>query len=257
MNEPRASNAPEVVVWQGDGQPVPNRGYGDPIAARLRRRGARVAVVDYRSRALTDAERAAPVHVLSGGATSSFSGDPATLRALDELQELARRAWADEVTLVGICLGAQLLARVIGPTLERRTPVRGMEAGWQRVTGPRGAVHVAEHHYEEIDPAFASLSGVTVTHSNDHSRVQGFRWGPATIGVQFHPEWSPGDVRSVLGHHRDLLAARHHDPDAALASVPDHFPDRRPDTFDTLVAEPVGRRLRAARCARTALARAS
>jgi GMP synthase (glutamine-hydrolysing) len=254
------ADTPEVVVWQGDGEPLPGRGYGDPIAARLRRRGARVVIVDSRSRALTDAERAAPVHVLSGGTTSSFSDDAATTRALDELQRLARRAWADQVTLVGICLGAQLLARVIGPMLERRTPVHGMEAGWQRVAGPQNAIHVAEHHYEEIDPAFASLSGVTITHSNDHSAVQGFRWGPATIGMQFHPEWSPADLRAVLGHHRDLLAERHHDPDAAFASVPDHFPDfpdGRLDTFDALVGEPVARRLRAVRNARAALARAS
>ncbi len=241
---------PDVVVWQGDGRPLPGRGYGDPIAARLRRLGARVATVDYRSRALTDAERAAPVHVLSGGTTSAFSDDPATNRALDELQQLAQRAWADETTLVGICLGAQLLARVIAPTLDRCTPTRGMEAGWQRVAGPQGAFHVAELHYEEIHPELASLGGVTITHSNDHSPVQAFRWGPATIGMQFHPEWSPRDLRSVLGRHRHLLARKHRDPDAALASVPDGVPRTRHDTFDELVARPVLRRLRAVRTRR-------
>jgi GMP synthase-like glutamine amidotransferase len=206
---------------------------------------------------LSDAERAAPVHVLSGGATSAFSDDPATNRALDELHRLVRRAWADQATLVGICLGAQLLARVIAPMLNRCTPVRGMEAGWQPVTGPHGAIHVAEHHYEEIDPGFASLTGVTITHSNDHSSVQAFRWGPATIGMQFHPEWSPVDLRSVLGRHRDLLAKRHRDPDAAIASVPDRVPRGRPDPFDELVVLPVARRLRAVRSARPVLARAS
>ncbi len=117
MDELRDSNAADrhpseadVVVWQADGRPLPGRGYGDPIAARLRRLGTRVTTVDYRRRALTDAERAAPVHVLSGGATSAFAEDPATNRALDELHGLAQRAWADQVTLVGICLGAQLLA---------------------------------------------------------------------------------------------------------------------------------------------------
>ena len=53
-----------------------------------------------------------------------------------------------------------------------------MEAGWQRVAGPQGAVHVAELHYEEIDPWFASLGGVTITHNNEHSPVQAFRWDP-------------------------------------------------------------------------------
>ena len=241
---------PDVLVWQADGRPLPGRGYGDPIAARLRRLGARVRTIDYRHRALTDAERAAPVHVLSGGATSAFADDPATNRALAELHRISQRAWADQATLVGICLGAQLLARVIAPTLDRCTPVLGMEAGWQRVAGPQGALHVAELHYEEIHPGFASLGGVTITHSNDHSPVQAFRWGPATIGMQFHPEWSPLDVRSVLGRHRHLLARRHRDPDAALASIPDGVSRGRYDTFDELVARPVARRLRAVRTRR-------
>jgi hypothetical protein len=36
------ARAPDVVVWQGDRRPLPGRGYGDPIAARLGRLGARV-----------------------------------------------------------------------------------------------------------------------------------------------------------------------------------------------------------------------
>ncbi len=137
---PGPAVAPDVVVWQADGRPLPATGYGDPIAQRLRGLGARVETVDYRTRALTAAERAAPVHVLSGGSTSAFADDPTTRRALDELRDVAQRAWSDEATLVGICLGAQLLARVIAPMLERRTPVRGMEAGWQTVAGPQGEV---------------------------------------------------------------------------------------------------------------------
>ncbi|OWY58833.1 hypothetical protein B7486_77845, partial [cyanobacterium TDX16] len=163
---------------------------------------------------------AAPAHVLSGGETSAFSQDRATRRARAQLAELAQRAWSGDATVIGICLGAQLLARAIAPELPCSTPERGMEAGWQHVEeeGRRATEAVAELHYEQIHPALESVDGVEVTHRNDHSPIQAFRWG-AAFGMQFHPEWSPTDLRAVLRRHRRLLAERHHDPRQATASV--------------------------------------
>lgn len=234
-----------VVVWQGDGEPLPGIGYGNRIARRLRRAGCPVAVVDYRDQGLTDTQRAAPVHVLSGGETSAFAADDATTRALDELTALAQRAWADEVTIVGVCLGAQLLARVVAPELARSTPAAGMEAGWSPVTGPDGIVHVAEFHYEQIDPALASIDGVTITHHNARCAIQAFRWGPNVVGTQFHPEWSPADLRAVLAHGSAVLAEHHPAPHVALASLDDGAADTvpRPDLFDQLVLGPIVARL--------------
>jgi GMP synthase-like glutamine amidotransferase len=233
----------DVVVWEADGNPLPGAGYGRNIAMRLGRLGWRVAVVDYRTRPLSGREWAAPVHVLSGGETSAHAADRATLQALDEIGELAQRAWADEVTIIGICLGAQLVARVLAPDLPPSTPLAGMEAGWRSVTGPQGPVGVAELHYEQLHPDLTARDGITVTHHNAHSEIQGFRWGSSVIGLQFHPEWSPADLRSVLDRHPAILTEHHRDPAAALASAghaPRHW---RPAVFDQLVAEPVARRL--------------
>ncbi len=73
-------------------------------------------------------------------------------------------------------------------------------------------MRVAELHYEEIHPSFAEVGGVEVTHTNGHSRVQGFRWGETVAGYQFHPEWSPRDAGAVLDRHLTLLDTRHADP---------------------------------------------
>lgn len=241
------ARVPDVVIWQADGEPLPGEGYGGRLGAAFQRLGCTVAVVEYRRRRLSDRLLSAPVHVLSGGETSAFSQDRATIRARAQLAELAQRAWADEATVIGICLGAQLLARAIAPEVPRSTPERGMEAGWQQVEeADRRREQVAELHYEQIHPAFETVDGVTVTHRNDHSPVQAFRWGGA-IGMQFHPEWSPTDLRVVLRRHRRLLAERHHDPRGAAQTLRGVRQRRPSDLFEQLVLEPARQRLAAAR----------
>ncbi|MCV2392688.1 hypothetical protein OEB99_00050 [Actinotalea sp. M2MS4P-6] len=237
--------APEVVVWAADGKPLPFLSYGARVAALLRRAGGHVRVVPYRRRALTPTELAAPVHVLSGGETSSFATDEVTLRALTDLRTVLERAWRGEATVLGICLGSQLIARAIDPTLPISYPDGGMEAGLCTVeqTDGFGALRVAELHYEQIDPSFATVPGVTVTHTNAHSPVQGFRWGDSVFGYQFHPEWDVADAAQVLRRHIGLVAERCADPAAAFASVdPDVTvlggPAWSPWTAEELLAEP-------------------
>lgn len=235
--------SPDVVVWQADGQPLPGRGYGEPVARRLRQRGWSVAIVDHRTPWVAEELWAAPVHVLSGGETSAFAADPTTLQTLRRVTDLAQRAWADEVTVIGICLGAQMLARAAAPELPRSRPAKGMEAGWQRVHGPSGDLGVAELHYEQIDPALATIDGITVTHANRASPVQAFRWGPAASGMQFHPEWSRRQAAEVLRRHRHVLDAHHRDPARAFRSLDDGPDIVGADAFDQLVVEPIARRL--------------
>lgn len=233
---------PDVVVWESDGSPLPGVGYGERVARRLRRAGHHVAVVDHRSRPLTEQELAAPVHVLSGGETSAFAGDRATERSLESLRALAQRAWADEVTLVGICLGSQLLARVVAPELARSVPAGGMEAGWVDVAGPAGAFTAAQLHYEQIHPDLATVDGVEVLLGNHASPIQAFRWGRSVVGMQFHPEWSPTDLRSVIGRHRQLLADQRVDPARVPLATRRAARAWRADAFDALVATPVAER---------------
>lgn len=236
---------PDVVIWEADGQPLPRLGHGARLAQALGALDATVTVVPYRRRALTEAELAAPVHVLSGGETSSFSPDPTTGRALRDLTEVLQRAWHADTTVIGVCLGAQLVARALNPELPRSAPHGGMEAGLLAVAGPTGTQFVAQLHYEQIHPAFAELDGVEVTHTNSHSPIQGFRWGRTVFGYQFHPEWDLGDLSTTLRRHRRLLTARGADPRAAQASVAAGAPSWSPRTLDDLVVAPAAAALEA------------
>lgn len=117
-----------------------------------------------------------------------------------------------------------------------------MEAGWQPVEGPTGTVHAAELHYEQINPALAAIDGITVTHGNDHSPIQAFRWGSVAIGMQFHPEWSHQDTGAVLERHREVLSAHHRGVASVHRSVAGAA-RRGADLFRELVVDPISERL--------------
>jgi GMP synthase (glutamine-hydrolysing) len=116
---------------------------------------------------------------------------------LTDLKLLMRRAVSDEVPVLGICLGAQVLAEALGGEVRRGD--RGLEAGVAEVIWQPSSVDdplvgglpqpslVGHMHGDEISriPADAELLGTGTTYRNQAFRV-GTAWG-----VQFHPELSP------------------------------------------------------------------
>jgi GMP synthase-like glutamine amidotransferase len=100
------------------------------------------------------------------------------------------RLLAAEVPVLGICFGAQALARVLGARVYR---MAGPEIGWVRVTSRCPALPEGpwlSWHYD----AFDLPSGAAELGSNEVS-LQGFSLGPHT-GVQFHPEATQPIARS-------------------------------------------------------------
>jgi GMP synthase (glutamine-hydrolysing) len=139
----------------------------------------------------------------------------------DELA-LLRRTFEAEVPILGVCLGAQLLAEALGGTVERReTPEIGFYAlertekgrgddvlaGW-----PDGAATLMLHEdqvTELPEGAEALLSG------SDGWAA----WGiGAAHAVQFHPEVTPEQLERwvALEQLAGLLAASGTDPEALL-----------------------------------------
>jgi GMP synthase-like glutamine amidotransferase len=196
----------------------------------LRERGCRLEVVHV-ERGETVPRDLAPYDALvvlggpmSAGSDEGFAGRGRELALIDDALRRGR-------PMLGVCLGAQLLAVVAGSSIG---PARQAEIGW-------GSVGLAPGARE--DPLFGGLEGeVPVLHwhgetfelpadaahiaASGSCEAQAFRLGDAAWGLQFHVEVDraaverlvaafPEDAQTAPGGGAGILAAA----DSALARM--------------------------------------
>ncbi len=130
---------------------------------------------------------------------------------------------AEQAPLLGLCLGAQMLARFLGaavrPDPEGRVEVgfytlHATEAG--RALLPSWPDRVHHFHREGFDlPA-----GATLLAEGEVFRNQAFAYGPAAFGLQFHIELT----NAMVGRWTRRIAERMHQPGTQPAD--EHFAGR-------------------------------
>lgn len=131
---------------------------------------------------------------------------------LDELHLLERRLARDLPTL-GICLGAQLMARALGA---RVYPGPAKEIGWKPLSlSDAGRASPLRH----VDAGLTSMlhwhgdtfdlpAGATLLASTDLCRHQAYAWGDRALAFQCHPEARTVDLeRWFIGHACEISAA--------------------------------------------------
>lgn len=148
--------------------------------------------------------------VVMGGPMSAASDDayPTRRQELSLLADAVDRA----VPVLGVCLGAQLLALAAGGAVYRGAS--GTEIGWGPIeltdaaradallTGAPPQVDVLHWHGDTFDlpPGAIRLAG------NAQYANQAFRVGESAWGLQFHVEVDEDAVRSFVGAFGDDLA---------------------------------------------------
>lgn len=106
----------------------------------------------------------------------------------------------DDVAILGICLGAQLIASVLGAEVG---PAPSPERGWQMVyrDGGHDLLPPEIELFQAHGQVFALPDGAARLAHNDCWHTQAFSWGASTIAVQFHPEFTHDIVAAMAARH--------------------------------------------------------
>jgi GMP synthase-like glutamine amidotransferase len=218
----------DAVIWQGSGAVWRGAGWGSPLQRRLDDAGWRTRLVPWGDPG--HALRGAPdvLHVVTGGAEPLALRSAECVDRLGAVREAMRTAADGACSVVGICLGAQMIAAVHAGLDPERVPTGG-EAGVARVRAQvpgLADLTVGTVHVEQVPAALLDAPGVTHLWGNTTTTVQGFRVGARVVGVQFHPELAGDEAvragrrfRRVLRAPLALADASAVDPRRTLAAV--------------------------------------
>lgn len=143
-----------------------------------------------------------------GGEMSA--GDVGAHAYLDPLRDLVRDSVDAELPVLGICLGAQILARALDADVYR-APVK--EIGWREVRATGVPDRVLEPFaprsrvFQFHEDTFSLPPGADLLFSGDEVAVQAFRVGDRTYGVQFHFEVTENEIEAWCDETPDLEAS--------------------------------------------------
>lgn len=129
---------------------------------------------------------------------------------LTDEKSLIRETVSTGRKTLGICLGAQLIADVIGGSVVRNDHT---EIGWFPIRWTKSASNLSffKHSSEEMlvyhwhGDRFELPSGVELLAESEGCSHQAFKYEDHVLGFQFHAEMREQDARQLIEHSRDEL----------------------------------------------------
>ncbi|HAN46440.1 MAG TPA: hypothetical protein DCQ32_07800 [Cyanobacteria bacterium UBA8156] len=126
--------------------------------------------------------------------------------------------------ILGICLGAQLLARVLGAAVR---PNGQPEIGWFPVTKVQDHPWIAScpdpwpvFHWH--GDTFEVPAGAVPLFTSAACAHQGFVWGDRLLALQFHPEMTASGIADLIAHSEVGTGPYIQPAETMLAAITEH-----------------------------------
>ncbi|WP_374603447.1 glutamine amidotransferase [Arenimonas sp.] len=194
------------------GDPVPSLrrhgsfGHWIRVAAGLSGRESRMVRV-FEGEDLPDPTGHAGV-LISGSGAMVTDRQPWSERTADWLRDAAQAGHP----LFGICYGHQLIAHALGGEVGDNPQGREMGTVCLDLADSAGQDPLFEGFPDKVPAQATHLQtvvrpppGARVLAASGRDDCQAFRWGEATWGVQFHPEFSVGVMKGYIRARADAL----------------------------------------------------
>ncbi len=139
-----------------------------------------------------------------GGPMSANDNEPYLHQEMAWIQQVL----AANLPYLGICLGAQMLAKVLGAQVQPHTQAVE-EIGYYPVYATAAGQDIFPPHmktYQWHKEGFEIPKGAVLLASGDDFPNQAFRWGDRAYGLQFHPEMTAHMVDTWTTQGADLIA---------------------------------------------------
>ena len=216
---------PIVVVKTGRTYPELQRRRGDFEDWTVRALGmesAAVEIVDVEP----DPHLPPPRSIAGAVVTGSHSMVTEGQGWVEPLADWLRRLVQDEVPILGVCYGHQLLGQTLGGLVGFRPD--GPEIGTVAVDLlPAGETDALlggmpkrfRAHTTHAQSILTLPDGAVLLARTDHETHAAFRAGSCAWGVQFHPEYDQQIMRFYVREQRATLQAQGRDPDRVEAEV--------------------------------------
>lgn len=143
---------------------------------------------------------------------------------------LIRQRLASERPLLGICLGAQLMAKALGAPVY---PGSAREIGWSPIQLTPAGAKSCLAELQDCNFQVPHWHGDTFDLPEDAQRLastpitpnQGFSLGPKVLGLQFHLELDPAELeRWLIGHALEIASTAGIDAPSLRAATDQHGP---------------------------------
>ncbi len=187
-------------------QHVPFEGIGS-IASWLEAHGADVSYTRFFEDPALPQPNSRDFVIVMGGPMSV--NDESTLPWLRPEKQFIRDAVERGIPVLGVCLGAQLIAGALGGRVYRNSQ---KEIGWFPIEATPSSTHAfrfpekcAVFHWH--GETFDLPSGAVRLARSPACENQAFQIGQHVIGLQFHLETTPESLRAILDNCRDELVS--------------------------------------------------
>lgn len=186
-------------------QHVPFEGLGS-IETWLQESGYEISATQFfQAHQLPDAQDIDMLVVMGGPMSVN---DRKTYPWLEEELRFIRQTIELKVPTLGICLGAQLIARAMGADVMANAQ---KEIGWHPIQGIKTTEASCFQFPESVEvfhwhgETFNLPAGAVRIAESTACRNQAYQLGKHVIGLQFHLETTPDSARAIVSHCRDEL----------------------------------------------------